>query len=299
MLDFFSLPIELRLEIYRFLIPSDRTIAFTPSHVPRGDDYRTPPAYNAKVEDDKSFFFNSNPTPVKLFISTNLFLVNRQIYREASDILYHENIFRFTITHAPARMYGCCIRVGPYEPNLGRKFPMLQPSAASRIKRMDLCVSGDLQDRRVVIHRRKWLTTVASNLTEAGNQLERLKVTLTNSNRKALGFVPNRMFVPMVYPVTKAPIEEGRYVLEPLVKVQGVKNVVIEGEFRDCFPIKLARVMESRDISLPEVKYEDKIVWRRRYGQKKKFKRALPGRAWFEPIYDWNVVQEAVKEDGA
>jgi hypothetical protein len=291
---FFSLPAEIRLEVYRNLIPNGRLITFKPSHVTRSEGYAIPPAYNARVEHPLRYVSIAGPT--NLFISTNLFLVNRQIYQEAINILYHENTFRFTISHAPARIHGCCIRVQAYEPNLAQEFPMLKPSAAGRIKNMDLWITGNVQDRRTNKDLRKWLTQVASNLTEGGSQLEQLRITLTNTNYDRyrgplrFGLVPGMD--------RKEPIRQGQYVLEPLMQIRGIKNVVIEGEFLDCFPTKLARVMGSQDLSLPVMQYEDKVVWRRRSGQKKKSKRTIPGRMWFDPVYDWSAIHEAVEVDG-
>jgi hypothetical protein len=299
MVDFLSLPAEVRLEIYRYLIPHDRFITFRPSHVLRSNGYAVPPAYNAKLDDNPSPMYNMLPVPRKLSVSTNLFLVNRQIFQEASDILYHENTFRFVITHAPARIHGCCLRVEAYEPNLAREFPMLQPSVAGRIRRMDLYVAGDLETRLTNRNLNKWLTKVASNLTEEGNQLEYLKVTLLNSKFDRSAYSGRNSGVQIADADRKNPIRKGQYVLEPLVELRQTKNVVIEGEFLDCFPSKLARVMESRDITLPIVEYEDKIVWKRRHGQKKKSKSTIPGKEWFEPAYDWSAVPEAVEKEGA
>jgi hypothetical protein len=185
-----------------------------------------------------------------------------------------------------------------YVPNLAREFPMLEPLVAGRIKRMHLCISGDVQDRRINRDVRKWLTAVASNLTEAGNRLQQLKITLINSKFNELEYIRRLTGGKFAGAEITKPIQKGQYVLEPLVKLRGIKKVVIEGEFRDCFTTKLARLMESRDTPLPMVEYEDKIIRRRRYGQKKRSKLVLPGREWFEPVYDWSTVQEVVEEDG-
>jgi hypothetical protein len=172
---------------------------------------------------------------------------------------------------------------------------MLRPSVASRIKRMELCVCGVLQDQRINKDLRKWLTKVASNLIEAEPQLAQLSVKLINYNYDRYGYM-RRGTSGQFAGAETTPIQKGQYVLEPLINIRGVESVVIEGEFRDCFPTKLARVMKSRDILLPVVEYDDKIVWRRRYGQKRKSKLALPGKKWFEPAYDWSVVEEVEHE---
>jgi hypothetical protein len=221
-------------------------------------------------------------------------LANQQISKEAKHILYHENTFRFFITHAPALVHGCCVRVRAYVPNLVREFPMLKLPVTGRIKRMELCISGNLEDRRINRDLRRWLTTVASKLTKAGTQLELLKVTLTNSKGDEYNYSRWRTMCQVADPERAIPIQKGQHVLEPLMKFRRAKNVVIEGEFSDSFPTMLTRVMETRDIPPPTAEYEDKIVWRRRYGQKIKSKFTLLGKNWFQPDYDWSAVQLAV-----
>jgi hypothetical protein len=298
MLDFLSLPAEIRLQIYHSLIPHHCIISFTPSHVTTSDGYAIPPAYNARLQNDPSPIYYSDTGLTDLSISTNLFLVNRQISQEVVDILYHQNTFRFVISHAPARVHGCRLRIQHYVPNSARQFPMLKPLVARHMKSMHLYVSGDIQDRRINQNIAKWLIHIASNLTEARNQLEHLRITLVDSKYGAYDYIRRRTSAQIEGAQRTKPIQKGQYVLEPLVKLRGLKNVVIQGEFRDGFATKLARLMESQDVPLPMVEYQDKIVWRRRYGQKKRSKLVLPEKEWFEPVYDWNAVQEVVKEDG-
>ncbi|KAF2429095.1 hypothetical protein EJ08DRAFT_306818 [Tothia fuscella] len=251
-------------------------------------------------EDEFSSNHYGDSRPADLSISTNLFVLNRQVSQEVLDVLYQENIFRFILMHVPARIQGCSLRIHAYEAHSGRVFPMLPPPVASKIKNMNLHIFGNLQDRRKFRDIRNWLSEVASNLTKVGNQLEQLKITLVHSTYGSRGYAFRRTAGQRAAADKVQPIQGGAYVLESLAELRGLKNVTIEGDFCDSFPSILAHVMSqnsSSQVSLPLIEYEDKIIFKRPYGKKKKSKLALLGRKWFEPIYDWNAVRQGLEED--
>jgi hypothetical protein len=282
--DFLSLPAELRLKVYHYLIPSDQILIFSPAHVTRSSGYAIPPSYNL--------------LPKSLAIATNLFLVSRHVYREVANVLYHENTFRFHIHHAPARIHGCCLYVQHYEPRLAMSFPMLNPSAATRIKKMDLEIDGSLQDFRIYQHIKAWLSAIVHVLTERENHLAQLKVTLMDNE-----YIYGRSWQlrwSRAKPVKEQNVlhANGQYCLEPLAKLRGIKSVVIDGNFEGDFGAKLIGVVQSEDTKeLPLAAYNGSVVFRRRKGRQRRLRQIVSQKKWWNPTYEWDEGAKAVQED--
>ena len=124
-MQFFSLPTEIRLKIYKELLVSPRPIVFVPAY-----DLQLPPL----VQSD----------PVCLCPA--LLRVNKKVYMEAIPFLYSHNHFRFPNIFVPPRPFTDAATIAPIIRQIG--------SQASLIR--NLCISfpkfqSDGQDSEISI----------------------------------------------------------------------------------------------------------------------------------------------------
>jgi hypothetical protein len=260
---FLRLPAEIRLCIYQYLVPTNKTITFT----------GTPTWVSARFKPHKSPSHTGprrcyvQPTQHELEICLPFFCVNHMIYNELMDILYGENKFVFqlgTIVQGRPWLY-------TWEKAWINSFSLPFGGDVSALRWFKQCelvllfsdpanLGGEL---------RKFVDEFASAFVDSRYPYRLRKLTV--SSPRVVGGLPERV----------------QYMLEPLAKLRGLESVVIP-TVDEPYSRKLESVMMgSKKRKLSVLEYGERVYRRRKYtGGRTIITRTL--KRYFDPEFDWS-----------
>jgi hypothetical protein len=298
---FLQIAAELRLQIYECLLPSLNKFTFdgTGQVV---DDAR-PSLVGGITHGSEIKVAPTTHQP----ICVSLMLLNKQIHNEAAAVLYGSNKFSFNMWSKLSGKH----REDTYIVQPDILLVPRSPYAAARwIKECEINIRiNDEQARSPECWKR--LKAVFERIvdtfgtSENDHALQKLKIRCISGgwrDKRIHAMVPS--YLSFLFPVSfNQPRMRGDYYfdparvqsvyqhlfLEPLIKLKGVKHVVIEGIADTIFAAKLAKVMMT-GMELNMLQYKDVTFKRRRTGYKRKIEVTRSKKRYYDPDFDWESV---------
>ncbi|OCK91299.1 uncharacterized protein K441DRAFT_664944 [Cenococcum geophilum 1.58] len=205
----FSLPTEIRLQIFRFALPYAQVIEFSQRTLQRHPG--RPGFYLA-------------PLPENISNAINLIGTCRQFEVEAKGILYGENVFRFVFTreHVASR---------------GSTFELMPTEAVRQVRKCELVIGDSLYEEEVYRRIQKWMRFVACRLAGVHRLLE-LHIDLRTGEFEKTRW--SEYFKPWADGQVARIYQ---YCLEPLAFLTRVGKVRITGHVDEGFAKALTEVM--------------------------------------------------------
>lgn len=263
------LPTEMRIQIYKYLIPEKHTFILT------HEDGRT-----VAVND-----CHHNNWRSRECISTALFCVSKQIYRETRELLFGPNTFVLRAgVWVETVLNGHAFRSDVI--GLSRARSIFTVATLQRIQHLEIQIYLTNHIRGLSYKRiHGWLCELASAF-EQGHSLKTLKV------RCILGTYQFRWPGGWKYCINESELMARPFILETLVPLSGIKNVTIEG-VDPVFAAKLGRFMmvsekrKLKELDYPKLQYKRRKVNTVRHVQHVK----MTTRKYYDPQYDWDEVE--------
>ncbi|OCK75005.1 hypothetical protein K432DRAFT_409391 [Lepidopterella palustris CBS 459.81] len=293
---FFSLPAELRLRIYRLLLPYNTHISF-----------RIFPEYSP--DKNAVFWVPSLSAPhysiLNIKIPLHLFTLSRSFHAELDDVLYGSNTFHFYVNHFSA--YGLYDRVNT--------FFRLPEGTVRHLQRVEFLIQDDVRKATHFAQMRNVVRDLANTLGASNvMRLKHLKVEFETGIwewKYRLGPWPHFNVVPWVRErefsnefirfEDDSVISRAQFVLEPLAKLRGIEKVEIRGDVESWFARALASVMmrgagDEVEV-LKKVAYKEHILVKRRPGKKRqKIEAVVSEKQFWMPEFEWGEIRKAVGE---
>ncbi|KAF2804156.1 uncharacterized protein BDZ99DRAFT_153677 [Mytilinidion resinicola] len=274
----FDLPTELRLKIFRYVLPHHCVIEIGP---------RTLKPYLARSPRTPSCMIRMRLTqlPTDLNASRNILAVCKSFRAEAGDILYGENTFRFVVSRD---MLGAN--------NIENPFTWVPDGVLSQMRKCEILISEVLERPAVYRRVRRWLERMVQRMGE-DYALQRLKVELLKGRLVPWGHAFNMRggTVQRFRPSARVEGSNGyQFVLEPLARLREVRDVRIQGHVDEGFKGMIQEVMgmERTWDGLNARVYPEKVVLRKKKAGVKKTYQKMSTKKFWQPEYDWGVVGE-------
>jgi len=265
------LPTEIRLQIYKFLVPENYTFKLTYENG------------RAVVAED----CHHNQTPVRKCIQTALFYVSKQISRESRELLFSVNTFvlcagAWEMRPSTSTSLAPTFQVPP-DVGLSQARSVFTVATLQSIQHLEIHISLT----KVVTRQNYeciygWLRGLASALKQS-NSLKTLNA------RCILGIYSYNRQGFLIYCLKEGGLLPQPYILEALVPLSGIKNVTIEG-VDPAFATKLGCVMmESKKRKLKKLNYPEFQYKSRKRHCTQQVKRTK--RKYYDRQYDWDEVE--------
>lgn len=319
-----DLPAELRVYIYQFLLPSNKVLkvnvksSCTIQRVhPITNKKEWTPRWELEIASDRTLAEpmasrqyvqqqqNGGPTvtnikhpgtssskPIKKDIHTELFLVNKEILKEARAILYGSNTFEFQITsnpHFPISLQSPQI-FGPF--GTPEHLPLLR-----ELRSIHLEVSISDTTHWIVKRQRARLEYFISVLKEHSDDadkkslLEKLTVHLGPVQRRQTF---SRCSMPHVPHITRSTLDNYMFGLDSLAELRGIVEIRVTGVpewYARCLELCIrGEGGEVQRTEWPVVeKKKKKKAKKTARGQVKRSKGAkmISTRRWWQPVMNW------------
>ena len=254
---FLFLPFELRLQIYRLIIPTNQAIEFVPY-----PNHRNPTMF-----------------PRWLPVTAGPLYLNKQLHDEAAAVLYGENTFTF---HFSWTLW----TIDPMSVNTLR----ISPYVTKYLKKCKISIQHELQRRPVYKRIQSWLANIVK-IFGPQHTLNQLCIEL-RTGRWHMSYPSDDDAHP--HPVFSEfsiqNLSNIEYCLEPLAKLYGIRKVDICGHVHESFAAKLGAVISAeRKREIPLMEYEEKtFMWKPQRRKRRLVTRKK--RKWYEPSLNWDEV---------
>lgn len=272
---FLDLPSELRLEVYRYLMPYQMKFYFNATNAYGPVLHPPPKRPRSENSRKRSRGGKTNTTRTTHSTHTTLFLVNKFVCNEVRGVLYGDNTFVFNIdasAHRPHSMRSPEI-FGPFQ--FAERMPLLR-----EFRSLELSVTvTDLTHWAVLRHRARleYFVSVLKEHSDDETQKSLLKKLVVNF------VVAHRfdMFGPVIENST-------RYGLEGLTSLRGIDEVEVAGAIPDWFSQCLKLRIQGKGGDLHLIDYPDVEVRKRVNLTSKRWKKAFQTtKKWYDPKYNW------------
>jgi len=268
------LPTEIRIQIYKYLIPEKHT--FIIFHY-----------YGLKVI-PKGCHHNNNR--VGECITTALFYVSKQIYRETRHLLFAANTFVFRVGVWNGYVLDdYTFRATSFRKStaLSNVLRLLTVETLQSIQHLEIeiyltCDVAGWTFKRIY----NWICKLTSAL-EQRHSLKTLKIhCIVGEYWRGNEGISWKTFL------NEKKLMERPYILEAFVPLSGIENVTIEGVDR-LFAAKLRNVMmdnkkkKLKELNYPVLQFKRRKVNTQRYVQDVK----MTTRKYYDQQYDWDEVE--------
>ncbi|OCK80857.1 hypothetical protein K432DRAFT_352207 [Lepidopterella palustris CBS 459.81] len=277
-LNFFDLPTELRLKIYRHLLPHGQTIEISPRTIR--------PYYTPMGSPQSRIQHRLIQRPPDLQHARNVLGTCRRFRDEAADVLYGENVFRFVLSR-DALGYK----------TVGNSFLWLPTSVLRLIWKCEVVIREELHRPEIYRRVRRWLAHTVARLGE-GHALRELRVSIQNGD-----FVQT---APRMFSIQNLRLQafepwEGeeeerakgfQFVVEPLAGLRGVRKVSITGHVEEGLAKAVGEVMGMKVGwgGIGKREYACRNVLRKKRHAIKKTRMMVSTKRFWQPELDWGVV---------
>lgn len=275
---FFDLPTELRMKVYRYLLPHGQTIEIGPQTIQAYYSPMGSPRCRLRLRLKKR--------PPELQNARNILSTCRRFRDEASDVLYGENVFWFELSQNGMGTAG-----------LGNNLRWVPAAVLRRIWKCHIEVREELHRPHTFRRVRGWLRSAVDRLGDA-HALRQLTVHVQTGDfvleDPTFLSIQNLRFQTFK-PWAKAEVAKGyQFVLEPLARLRGISDVRITGHVDEGLAKTVGEVM-GKEIGwdrLVRRSYKQHKVLKKKKHAARRTSMLVSTKKFWQPELDWGVVGE-------
>ncbi|KAF2085535.1 hypothetical protein K490DRAFT_67690 [Saccharata proteae CBS 121410] len=275
---FLSLPLEVRLQIYDYLLFRDRDIYFEPgtAKAPAGNIIASYHRSPGQFDLGKTWL--------------DIMLVSKSVHNETADVLYGANRFHFVMTSV---WVDSPVKQNQFPVNT---FSFMEKTVVPRLRKCSIEILADTATA-VPYHRvQSWLQDAVNTFGDA-NQLRELEITLLSGHFESTSILPlswpgtNSWQLKFVLRPTDA-AQHYQFVLEPLHCLH-VETISISGHVSGWFREQLeGRIRQKTKRNLPANEYGERVDTKRRRGSvRTKTEVTTSLRKFHEPKLNWMALR--------
>lgn len=277
-LQFFDLPTELRMKVFRYLLPHGQTIEIGPQTIRA--------YYSPMGSPHCRLRLRLTQRPPELQNARNILSTCRRFRDEASDVLYGENVFRFELSRDRMGTVG-----------LGNNLRWVPAAVLRRIWKCHIVVREELHRPHTFRRVRGWLKSAVDRLGDA-HALRELHIDVQTGDfvlETPIFLSVQNLRRQTFEPWTKAEVAKGyQFVLEPLAQLRGINNVQITGHVDEGLAKTVGEVM-GKEIGwnrLVRRSYKQHKVLKKKKHAARRTSMLVSTKKFWQPELDWGVVGE-------
>jgi hypothetical protein len=303
------LPTEIRLEIYAYLLPTNKSINIIPNPTCTLGSHALPNRYLISYFWNDSRRYAVDPSQKDLAVTLPLLSVCKIVYAEACSVLYGKNDFTFSMGHLPFATSlsgdneifgdGFSAAIAPgvakWMRHVGIDVRIMDSGfVGSKRKGKKMCAESGRDYSRI----RAWMERLERTFGNAEQRsLVSLSVTCVKGTFEGRDYIGGQILTFTPRERRDGPsVERGNF-LEPLSGIRGLRSVTIEG-VDDVFKERLVNVMlgsESRTLkrkSYATTIYQKKVMKRRKGMDKKATLEIVRSeKKFYDPIFNWDDIE--------